>query len=157
GIVHKVGGRDEGYLLPHDADPDHPVAHGIAMTDLARWIEGVEAGAVVVCLDCCHAGFLPQEGLSLRGPDERDMQLRPSLIERLAGKGRFLIASCDRGQKSIEAEELRHGLFTHHLLKGLAGAGDRDGDGRVSVAELFAYVSAAVSRDARERFGREQT
>jgi serine/threonine-protein kinase len=157
GVVHKVGGRDEGYLLPYDADPDHPVASGVAMSDLARWIEDVRAAAVVVCLDCCHAGFLPREGATLRGPVERDVQLQPSLMKQLAGKGRFLIASCDRGQKSIEAEELRHGLFTHHLLEGLAGAGDRDGDGRVSVAELFGYVSAAVSRDARERFGREQT
>jgi serine/threonine protein kinase len=157
GIVHKVGGRDEGYLLPHDADADHPVAHGIAMSDLAKWIEDVNARAVVVCLDCCHAGYLPQEGVSLRGPTERDMEIQPSLINQLSGKGRFLIASCDRGQKSIEAEELRHGLFTYHLLKGLIEAGDRDGDGKVSVAELFGYVSSAVSRDARERFGREQT
>src|SRR5262249_58622219 len=73
------------------------------------------------------------------------------------GRGRFLLASCDKGQKSIEAEELRHGLFTYHLLRGLRRDGDRDGDGRVSIAELFHYVSAAVSRDAREKFGREQT
>ncbi len=156
GVVHRVGGRDEGYLLPHDADPDDVVAQGIAMSDLARWIEDVHARAVVVCLDCCHAGtLLGQEGLTLRG--ERDLQLAPSVLQQLSGRGRFLIASCDRGQKSIEAEELRHGLFTYHLLRGLVEAGDRDGDGRVSVAELFGYVSTAVSRDARERFGREQT
>ncbi len=155
GVVRRVGGRDEGYLLPHDADPDNVVAHGIAMSDLARWIEDIGARAVVVCLDCCHAGMLPQEGLSLRG--ERDMQLQPSVLQQLSGRGRFLIASCDRGQKSIEAEELRHGLFTYHLLRGLVEAGDRDCDGRVSVAELFSYVSAAVSRDAREHFGHEQT
>jgi serine/threonine-protein kinase len=156
GVVRRVGGREEGYLLPCDADPDDVVTHGIAMSDLAKWIEDIQARAVVVCLDCCHAGsMLPQEGLSLRG--ERDMQLAPSVLQQLSGRGRFLIASCDRGQKSLESEELRHGLFTYHLLKGLVEAGDRDGDGRVSVAELFGYVSAAVSRDARERFGHEQT
>src|SRR5262245_49882874 len=90
GVAHRVGGRDEGYLLPHDADPDHPVACGIAMSDLARWIEDVHAAAVVVCLDCCHAGFLPQEGASLRAPSERDLKLHPSVLEQLAGKGRFL-------------------------------------------------------------------
>src|SRR5207244_1378162 len=82
------------------------------------------ARVVVVCLDCCHAGtLLGQEGLSLRG--ERDLQLAPSVLQQLSGRGRFLIASCDRGQKSIEAEELRHGLFTYHLLRGLVEAGDR--------------------------------
>lgn len=158
GVVHRVAGRDEGFLLPHDADPDNPIAAGIAMSDLARWIEDIQARAVVVCLDCCHAGFLPQEGMSLRGSrNERDMQIQPSLINQLAGKGRFLIASCDRGQKSIEAEEFRHGLFTHHLLRGLIEEGDGNGDGKVSVAELFAYVSAAVKKDSHERFGLEQT
>jgi serine/threonine protein kinase len=156
GVMQRVGARDEGFLLPYDADPDSIVSNGIAMSDVTRWIEAVEAGAVVVCLDCCHAGsILPREGLSLRG--ERDMEIHPSLLQGMAGKGRFLIAACDKGQKSIEVEELRHGLFTYHLLRGLRGDGDRDGDGRVGVAELFNYVSAAVSRDAREKFQREQT
>jgi serine/threonine protein kinase/uncharacterized caspase-like protein len=157
GVVAPLAGRDEGFLLPHDADPDEVLSSGLPMSDVARWIEGIDAGAVVVCLDCCHAGsILPREGLSLRG--DRDMQIAPSLLQqRLGGRGRFLIASCDKGQKSIEAEEFGHGLFTYHLLEGLRAAGDRDGDGRVSVAELFSYVSAAVSRDARARFQREQT
>src|SRR5262245_1291331 len=157
GTVEVVGGREEGYLLPHDADPDEVLTHGVAMGDVARWIDGIDARAVIVCLDCCHAGgILPAPGVSLRASD-RDMQLRPSLLQQLGGRGRFLIASCDRGQKSIEAEALRHGLFTYHLLRGLTGAGDRDGDGCVSVAELFSYVASAVSRDARGKFAREQT
>jgi serine/threonine protein kinase len=157
GVVQASGNRDEGFLLPYDADPDDVVTSGVAMSDVARWIEGVNAGAIVVCLDCCHAGsILPREGLSLRAAD-RDMHLAPSLLQRLGGRGRFLIASCDKGQKSIEADELQHGLFTYHLLQGLREAGDRDGDGLVGVAELFGYVSSAVSRDARERFHCEQT
>ena len=157
GVVQSVGGREEGFLLPHDADPDDVIGSGVAMSDVARWIEGISAGAIVVCLDCCHAGsILPREGMSLRA-SERDMQIRPSLLQPLGGRGRFLIASCDKGQKSIESEELRHGLFTYHLLEGLRQAGDRDGDGLVGVAELFSYVSSAVSRDARTRFQREQT
>jgi serine/threonine-protein kinase len=157
GVVQKIGGREEGFLLPYDADPDEVVTRGVAMSDLARWIAAVEARAVVVCLDCCHAGkVLPPDGVSLRGTTPRDLTLRPGVLEGIAGKGRFLIASCDEGQKSIEAPELRHGLFTYHLLEGIRGAGDRDGDGRVGVAELFNYVSAAVARDAREKFGLEQ-
>jgi serine/threonine protein kinase/pSer/pThr/pTyr-binding forkhead associated (FHA) protein len=152
GMVQKVGNREEGFLLPYDADPDDVVTRGIAMSDVGHWIDGIAASAVVVCLDCCHAGKV-----ILREPaGERDLELRPAVIQSIAGKGRFLIASCDAGQKSLEAEELGHGLFTHHLLRGLRGAGDRDGDGKVGVAELFNYVSAAVAKDAQEKFGREQ-
>jgi serine/threonine protein kinase len=152
GMVQKVGLREEGFLLPYDADPEDVITRGIAMSDVGRWIDGIGAQAVVVCLDCCHAGKV----MLRETTTPRDLELRPSLIQTIAGKGRFLIASCDAGQKSLEAEELGHGLFTYHLIQGIQGAGDRDGDGKVGIAELFTYVSAAVAKDAQEKFGREQ-
>ena len=56
---------------------------------------------------------------------------------------------CDDGQVSLESDTWGHGLFTYHLLDGIGGAGDRDGDGRIGVAELFEHVAEAVERDAR--------
>jgi serine/threonine protein kinase len=156
GMVQTVGRREEGFLLPYDADPDDVVTRGVAMSDLARWIDGLDARAVVVCLDCCHAGkVLGQRGV---GPAlaARNLELKPAVLEGMAGRGRYLIASCDEGQKSFECAEVGHGLFTFHLLRGIAGEADRDGDGRVGIAELFNYVAAAVARDAWHRFGREQ-
>ena len=154
GIVQPVGRREEGFLLPHDADPDDVITRGIAMSDLARWIDGLDTRAVVVCLDCCHAGMvLGQRDAS---SSARNMELRPAILQGMAGRGRYLIASCDEGQKSFECADLGHGLFTYHLLQGIAGAADSDGDGRVGLAELFNYVSREVARDARQRFGREQ-
>src|SRR4051794_31720694 len=62
GVVESVGGREEGYLVPWDADPEDVVRHGIAMADVARWIDALGADSVIVCLDCCHAGgILPHE------------------------------------------------------------------------------------------------
>jgi serine/threonine protein kinase len=148
GMVRRVGPREEGYLLPFDADPDDLATRGVAMSDLNRWIEGIDAGAIVVCLDCCHAGKLvKREGTTMRSV-ARDLGLGPAVLQEMAGKGRFLLASCDEGQQSIEVEHFGHGLFTYHLLQGLSGAGDRDGDGKVGVAELFEYVAAAVEKDA---------
>jgi serine/threonine protein kinase len=156
GMVQTIGRREEGFLLPYDADPDDLVTRGIAMSDLARWIDGLDARAVVVCLDCCHAGKVlgPRDAATSRAG--RNMALSPALLQTMSGQGRYLIASCDEGQRSFECAELGHGLFTYHLLQGLAGAADSDGDGRVGLAELFNYVSAAVSRDARAKFGCEQ-
>jgi serine/threonine protein kinase len=154
GMVQTVGRREEGFLLPYDADPEDVVTRGIAMSDLARWIDGLDTRAVVVCLDCCHAGMvLGQRDLS---SSARNMELRPAILQGIAGHGRYLIASCDEGQKSFECADLGHGLFTYHLLQGIAGAADSDGDGRVGLAELFNYVSREVARDAWQRFGREQ-
>ena len=155
GTVQTVGRREDGYLLPHDADPDDLLTRGILMADVARWIEAISAGTVIVCLDCCHAAkIVTRGGGGGRGGADprmslRDMRVKPAVLNELTGRGRYLIASCDEGQVSIEADTWQHGLFTHHLLEGIRGVGDRDGDGRVGVAELFEYVAEAVERDAR--------
>jgi uncharacterized caspase-like protein len=154
GIVQSIGGCEDGFLLPYDADPDDVVTRGVAMRDIAHWIGGLQTRAVVVCLDCCHAGKVL--GQREPGPAGRNMELRPAVLHGMAGSGRYLIASCDEGQKSFECAELGHGLFTYHLLRGIEGAADRDRDGRVGLAELFNYVSEAVSRDALRRFGQDQ-
>jgi serine/threonine protein kinase len=156
GMVQTVGRRDEGFLLPYDADPEDVVTRGIAMSDLAKWIDDLDTRAVVVCLDCCHAGKVLGQRDTMRAVPCRNMELRPAVLQGMSGKGRYLIASCDEGQKSFECEELGHGLFTYHLLRGIRGEADRDGEGHVRLAALFNYVATAVSRDARERFGREQ-
>src|SRR5260370_33824537 len=116
------------------------------MSDVARWMDAIDAAAVVLCLDCCHAGKVVLRDGDHPAPHCRDMEIRPSVLQSLAGKGRFLIASCAEGQKSLESEHLKHGLFTYHLLKGIAGDGDRDGAVQVGGAEPFTYVSAAVAK-----------
>jgi helicase len=137
-------------------DPDNVVIHGMAMGEVAHLMDAVQAKAVIVILDCCHAGHvLSREGTTSRSP-LRDMAIKPAVFEKLTGKNRFLIASCGEGQKSIEAVERKHGLFTYHLLRGIRGSADRDRDGMVGLAELFNYVSGAVARDARDKFKCEQ-
>ena len=156
GMQQEIGGDEEGYLLPYDADPDKVVASGVAMAEVASLMNGVLARAVVVLLDCCHAGHvLTREATVSRSPP-RDVSIKPVVFEKLLGRNRFLIAACDKGQKSIELPDLKHGLFTYHLLKGMAGAADGDGDGRVGVYELSTYLSQSVGRDA-PRFGHVQT
>src|SRR5262245_8865132 len=67
GLLETHDGRDEGYLAPCDADPDDLAGTALAMSDVTRWVRGLTAGAVVVCLDCCHAGkALAGRGAALR-------------------------------------------------------------------------------------------
>jgi uncharacterized caspase-like protein len=39
---------------------------------------------------------------------------------------------------------LQHGIFTHFLIKGLQGQADSDGDGLITVDEVYTYVSKLV-------------
>ena len=45
---------------------------------------------------------------------------------------------------SAEKEELQHGAFTYYLLEALRGKGDFDGDGVITVDEVYRYVSDKV-------------
>jgi serine/threonine protein kinase len=154
GAMHRSGEDEEGYLLCHDARLDDLVTRGVSMGDVAKWIRGIDARAVVVCLDCCHAGAVLPGG-SLRAA--RELHLPPEVLQRLAGDGRFLLASCRAKESSIESKAREHGLFTYHLLEGLRGKADLDRDGKVKVSELFDYVSEEVKSEARTQFGLEQT
>ncbi|MGH7292556.1 MAG: hypothetical protein ACREJT_15160, partial [Myxococcota bacterium] len=61
-----------------------------------------------------------------------------------AGEGFFLLAATKPGEESKEQDALGHGAFTYAVLEGLRGTADADGDGALSVSELFGYVARRV-------------
>ena len=69
--------------------------------------------------------------------------------------GFVLIASCDKKQQSWEDETLEHGVFTHFLAEGLAGAAG-DEDGYVSILDLFQYASRKTKKYVFREFNRVQ-
>ncbi|MCB9644635.1 MAG: caspase family protein [Myxococcales bacterium] len=50
-----------------------------------------------------------------------------------------------------ESQRYKASIFTHHLLQGLQGPADRDHDGKISIEELFAYVSQEMARETRQK------
>ncbi len=59
-------------------------------------------------------------------------------------------------QEAHRYEPGRHGLFTYFVLKGLRGSADRDGNGLVTVGELYEYVHGSVTSLAQTRYGNAQ-
>ncbi|MBR6436021.1 MAG: caspase family protein, partial [Thermoguttaceae bacterium] len=55
--------------------------------------------------------------------------------------GFILIASCDKQQQSWEHPDIKHGVFTYFLGKGIAGEA-ADKDGYVNIMGLFNYASS---------------
>ena len=103
--------------------------------ELRGKLRAIPARVLVLVLDACRSGaalrakgVLPDAALSLAAPD-------------LNVSGEVVLASSAASEDSRESEELRSSVFTHHLLVGLRGAADRDGDDRVTVQEAFMYAS----------------
>jgi hypothetical protein len=72
------------------------------------------------------------------------------MVSALQGYGRFVLTASDATQFAWEGDkiigETDNSLFTHFLVKGLEGEADRDGDGKITVDELYDYAFDQISK-----------
>jgi formylglycine-generating enzyme required for sulfatase activity len=97
----------------------------------------------VVILDCCNSGAFPQGTKAETGGVM-------GLTQAFKGYGRFVLTASDATQFAWEGDqvigETDNSLFTHFLVKGLEGEADNDGDGKITVDELYDYAFEEISK-----------
>jgi len=97
----------------------------------------------VLVLDCCNSGAFPQGTKAELGGSM-------GMTRAFQGYGRFVLTASDATQFAWEGDkvigETDNSLFTHFLVKGLEGEADSDGDGRITVDELYDYTYDQISR-----------
>jgi uncharacterized caspase-like protein len=59
-----------------------------------------------------------------------------------------VISASAPDQISSSSPELRHGIFSYYLMRGMEGEADQNKDGRITVQEMQAYLSEQVTRQA---------
>ncbi len=146
----------DAYLVPDNAivtDPEALEDTSIKMSYLQRLMDASHAKGVMVALDACFSGggksIVPKGGKPLVG------MLVSSEIIKPKGTGRVLITSSATNQQSWEDEsEIKGGIFTHYLLKGLMGKGGKDV--WVKIDELSDYVKKNVPKASKRLKGQEQ-
>jgi hypothetical protein len=62
-----------------------------------------------------------------------------------SAQGTAFITSSAAGEAAQESARIGGSFFTHHLEAALRGAGDTDGDGKVTLVEAFRYASARTT------------
>jgi choline dehydrogenase-like flavoprotein len=137
---------DDGnlYFACRDTELDLLEATGVEASFVNGQMARSRCHRKVLFLDCCYSGsFSP--GLSARGSDRVDLR------ERFSGSGQVVLTASNAIEYAFERDaptgEGVASVFTSALIKGLAGgAADRDGDGWVSVDELYDYVADDVAR-----------
>jgi hypothetical protein len=121
----------------------HASAAGIELGDerlsfdeLRALVAGSAADAKVAIVDACEAGLLTQVKGASAAP-ALDFPLPDESV-----RGTAFIASTAVGESAQESAAIGGSFFTHHLEIALRGAGDADGDGRVTLGEAFRYTAA---------------
>ncbi|MFF3271695.1 PQQ-binding-like beta-propeller repeat protein [Streptomyces chrestomyceticus] len=134
GIVSR---SDKLHFAIRQTDPERPAYTTISAAFIRDVMDECLARSLVVILDCCYSGlFLPGA--------KSDESAR--FKEALSGHGRVVITAGTRSQRAweghhLDAETPAPSLFTGMLIEGISsGAADLNGDGVVTLQELYRYA-----------------
>jgi hypothetical protein len=136
------------HVVPYDGDPKYMDQTTLALSTIVSRLGESPAHEVLAMFDSCFSGA---GGRSILPPGARPL-IRVKDLQPSSDAAHVAVFSAASGSEiSGPSAGGDHGVFTKYLLDGLGGAkADSDGDGQISLAELAAWVSPRVSREAEE-------
>lgn len=136
GATRKLSsGRDLGYIIPADSNPNQFATDAIPMTEIQNIAESLTAKHVLFIMDACYSGL----GLTRGGGSASFLKDNAKRV------GRQMLTAGGTDQLVADGGPNGHSVFTWTLLQGLGGKADLNGDGLITATELAAYVAPAVS------------
>ncbi len=146
GVVNKAG---QAFLIASDTKADDLHASGLDMITVNTTLQNMRARSVVIMSDACHAAAIANtlNSGTITNLSAKDFDA-PSQRQDSSS---FIFSAASPSQSSYEDATLRHGLFTHFMLKGLEGESDSDTNGVVTSKELYEYVNRSLEQESRKR------
>ncbi len=130
----------------------------VGYNELVQFFRRLPVKRRIVFLDACFSGEIIRQFGSLSAYKKlvrkgargiRPLDLSRSFPNQGEEQGLQVISSSLN--YSWESRKYKASIFTHHLLEGLRGPADRDSDGRISVNELFNFVSDSMTREIKQK------
>lgn len=147
-VFYYSGHGLNGALVPYDYDG---VNNRLYHDELKQAFEACKARHKLLIADACYAGSLLSynsmgDVLAARGSAIQEMLRKFYKDFENAAPGTAVILSSNSDDLSYEDNGIRSGVFSHFLMRGLAGEADDNGDGLVVLSEIATYVINKVSR-----------
>ncbi|MQM25522.1 caspase, EACC1-associated type [Glycomyces albidus] len=136
------------HFVMRDTERAYPGATAIAAEMVSDWMTRSRSKRIVVTLDCCYSG-----AFVVGGARRSTTTPEVDVTEPMNGSGRAVITASTSLQYAHESDEqirssrnaASPSVFTKAFVNGLGdGSADRDGDGRISVHELFQHIHEQV-------------
>ncbi len=139
------------YLLPYGADKDFLDKTAISQQEINNMLKAAQAKSITLFLDSCYSGQ-SRTGETLLA-SARPIALK---AQSSAFPPEFtVITATAPEQMSWSSPELKHGIFSYYLMKGMEGDADLNKDGVINMQEMQNYLTDNVARQA-QRNGRTQ-
>lgn len=132
------------YLLPQRAHRDFIDKTAITQAEINTAIQAAKPRSVTVFLDSCYSG-------QSRSGETLIASARPVALK--AAKQLFpdsfaVFSASQNDQISSSSPDLKHGIFSYYLMRGMEGDADANRDGKITAGEMQAYLLEQVSRQA---------
>ena len=132
------------YLMPFSVDKNFIERTAINQQEIIAALQAVQPNSVTMFLDSCYSGQT-RSGETLLA-SARPIALK---VSESAYPANFTVISASApDQLSSSSPDLKHGIFSYYLMKGMEGDADMNKDGKITVAEMQEYLTDAVGRQA---------
>lgn len=142
------------YLVPVGANPNNIELSGYKLETMYANLNQLPTDDITVVLDACFSGQSNNTSLI---KNASAVFGKPK--DKVEGKYNFNILSATSSQQIASWDVTNKlGIFTKHFVEGVTGGADKNGDNKVTLAELKKHLSFTVSKEARREYdGRKQT
>ena len=132
------------FFLPHEANRDLLERTAISQKEIVDAIQRTSPKSVTMFIDSCYSG-------QSRTGETLLASARPLAVKAKQSSfpSNFTVISASApDQISSSSPELKHGIFSYYLMRGMEGEADANKDKQITVGEMQTYLSENVTRRA---------
>ena len=132
------------YFLPVGADRDLIAKTAISQKEIVDALKSAQPKSVTMFIDSCYSG-------QIRTGETLLASARPVVltVQETAYPPEFTVITASASdQIASSSPDLKHGIFSYYLMKGLEGEADDNKDGTITIGKLQSYLAERVPRFA---------
>jgi hypothetical protein len=132
------------FFLPVGANKDFVAKTAISQQEIVAGLKAAQPKSVTMFIDSCYSG-------QIRTGETLLASARPVVlsVQETAYPPEFTVITASASdQIASSSPDLKHGIFSYYLMKGLEGEADENKDGTITIGKLQSYLAERVPRFA---------
>jgi hypothetical protein len=141
------------YFLPHGVDEELLERTAVGQKEVVALLTASKPKSVTMFIDACYSG-------KARGGETLLASAKPIALKtdtNVFPSNFTVITASANDQISSSSPELKHGIFSFYLMKGMEGDADANKDGKITAGEMLEYLQDKVSRQAMSMSRKQDT